>query len=308
MESWSAQRRAIESSEILVNRAGPRSRWSRLPFHVAMAMLKKVVPLTPFYARGRRNALDIRLVELELSLVGLPAAFDGYRILQVTDAHLDFLPELVPVARTVLADLEVDLLAMTGDVRGGYRSPPELSADLLDQALAGVTVRGPRLAVLGNHDPVEMVAALERVGFEVLINRSLVLRRGEDSMRVTGLDDVNSFYTEAALTALDDHAGKFRIALVHSAEVADDADAAGYSLYLSGHTHGGQIALPNGRPIVSNLKRCKHAASGLWRQGRMVGYTSCGLGVSDLPIRFNTRGELTVMTLRRSTAVEALTA
>jgi predicted MPP superfamily phosphohydrolase len=88
---------------------------------------------------------------------------------------------------------------------------------------------------------------------------------------------------------------------VHSAEVADDADAAGYALYLCGHTHGGQICLPGGRPLVTHLKRCRHAASGLWRQGRMVGYTSRGLGVSDLPMRFNTRGEVVVITLRRST-------
>ena len=86
---------------------------------------------------------------------------------------------------------------------------------------------------------------------------------------------------------------------MHSAEVADDADEAGYSLYLCGHTHGGQICLPGGRPLVTHLKRCRHAARGLWRQGGMTGYTSCGLGVSDLPVRFNTRGEIVLITLRR---------
>jgi predicted MPP superfamily phosphohydrolase len=83
-----------------------------------------------------------------------------------------------------------------------------------------------------------------------------------------------------------------RIALVHSAEVADDADAAGYALYLCGHTHGGQICPPGGRPLVTPLKRCRHAASGLRREGRMVGYTSRGL----------TRGEVVVITLRRPTS------
>jgi hypothetical protein len=144
-----------------------------------------------------------------------------------------------------------------------------------------------------------MVDALEQTGFEVLINRSLVLRRGDESLRVTGLDDVHCFYTEAARTALDDHGDDFRIALVHSAEVADYADEAGYALYLCGHTHGGQICLPGGRPLISQLKRCRHAARGLWRQGRMAGYTSCGLGVSGLPVRFNSRGEAALITLRR---------
>ena len=54
---------------------------------------------------------------------------------------------------------------------------------------------------------------------------------------MTGLDDVHSFYTEAALAALGEHDGESCIALVHSAEVAD-ADAAGYALYLCGHTYG----------------------------------------------------------------------
>lgn len=147
-----------------------------------------------------------------------------------------------------------------------------------------------------------MAELLERAGFEVLLNRSLLLRRGGESVRVTGLDDVHYFYTEAALAALDGHDGEFRIALVHSAEVADDADEAGYALYLCGHTHGGQICLPGGRPLVTHLTRCRHAARGLWRQGRMAGYTSCGLGVSNVPLRFNTRGEVALITLRRSAA------
>ena len=195
--------------------------------------------------------------------------------------------------------MEVDLLAVTGDVHGNHRAPIARSVGLLAEALEGVRVRDHRVAVLGNHDPVAMVDALQRKGFEVLINRSLLLQRAGEMLRITGLDDVHCFYTEAARAALDDHAGEFRIALVHSAEVADYADEAGYALYLCGHTHGGQICLPGGKPLVTQLKRCRHAARGLWREGSMAGYTSCGLGVSGLPIRFNCRGEVAVITLRR---------
>ena len=176
------------------------------------------------------------------------------------------------------------------------------------QALQDVRVRGPRLAVLGNHDPVEMATLLEEKGFDVLVNRSRVLERSGERLRVTGLDDVHNFYTDAARAALEDHDGEdhdgenhdgeCRIALVHSAEMADFADQAGYALYLSGHTHGGQICLPGGRPVITQLTRCRHAAAGLWRQGRMAGYTSAGLGVSDPPVRFNCRGEVTIITLR----------
>src|SRR5260221_627400 len=148
------------------------------------------------------------------------------------------------------------------------------------------------LAVLSNPDSVEMAALLEEKGFDVLINRSRVLERGGERLCVTGLDDVHNFYTEAAGAALKDHDGECRIALVHSAEMADFADQAGYALYLSGHTHAGQICLPGGRPVITQLARCKHAAVGLWRQGRMTGYTSAGLGVSEPSVRFNCRGEV----------------
>ena len=301
MQDWATRRRAIEESRYLVSRAGPYGRWRKLAFRAIVTVLDGTLRLTPIYARGRQNALDLRKVELELELPGLPPAFDGYRILQLSDTHLDHLPELAPAARALLEGTEVDMLAVTGDVHGHPRASIEHSTALLMEALAGVRVLGPRLAVLGNHDPDSMVGMLERAGFDVLVNRSVLLRRGDEALRVTGLDDVHSFYTEAALAALGQHDGEFRIALVHSAEVADDADAAGYALYLCGHTHGGQICLPGGRPLVTHLKRCRHAASGLWRQGRMQGYTSRGLGVSDLPMRFNTRGEVVVITLRRST-------
>ena len=286
-------------------------------------MFDKAIRLTPLYRRGRRNALDLRLTELEFAFPELPRQFDGYRILHVSDTHLDTFPELANAAHKLVGCLDVDMLALTGDVHGDHRAviesahhrwlardadraypaavsaPIALSAGLLAEALGGVRVRGHRVAVLGNHDPVAMADALEHAGFDVLINRSLVLQRDGENLRITGLDDVNCFYTEAARAALDDHAGEFRIALVHSPEVADYADGAGYALYLCGHTHGGQICLPGGKPLITQLRRCRHAARGLWHQGGMTGYTSCGVGVSGSAVRFNSRGEVALITLRR---------
>lgn len=297
--AWRSQRLSIEHSRYWFSPAGRRSRWRKWLFSGLLVMLGQCLRLTPLDGRGRRNALDLSLVELDLTFPDLPRPFDGYRILHVSDTHLDVFPELANAARTLLEGLEVDMLAVTGDVHGNHRAPIARSVGLLAEALGGVRVRGPRLAVLGNHDPAEMVEMLVETDFDVLINRSLVLHRDGESLRITGLDDVHSFYTEAARAALDDHAGEFRIALVHSAEVADYADEAGYALYLCGHTHGGQICLPGGRPVITQLKRCRHAARGLWRQGSLIGYTSCGLGVSGPPVRFNSRGEVALITLRR---------
>jgi uncharacterized protein len=296
---WAARRRAIERGRYWVGPNGRRLRWRKAIVGRLLVLFGLALRLSGLHGRGRRNALDVRRVELDIVVPELPAAFDGYRILHVSDTHLDALPELVEPVRRLLGDLEVDLLALTGDVHGHPRVPISRSVGLLVEALRDVRVRGARLAILGNHDAVEMAAALAETGFDVLVNRSRVLERGGEKLRVTGLDDVHHFYTEAAPAAFDQHDGEFRIALVHSAELADVADRAGYALYLCGHTHGGQICLPGGKPIVTQLTRCRHAAVGSWRQGQMAGYTSSGLGVAPPTVRFNSRGEVAVITLRR---------
>lgn len=297
---WAAARRTLESGRHLSGPDGPRPKWLK-------AIKTKIIDssglwlrLAGLHARGHRNAADLQLRRFEVALPGLPAAFDGFRICHVSDTHLDQMPALVPIARRLLDGVEVDLLALTGDVLGDYRAPVGPSADMLGEALAGLRVTGRRLAILGNHDPATMADALAQRGFEVLVNRSTVIERGAARLGVTGLDDVHYFYTDAARRALEAEAGNpdCRIALVHSAEVADWAAAAGFALYLAGHTHGGQICLPGGRPVVANLRRCRHGASGLWREGNMAGYTSTGLGVAYPPVRYNCRGEAAVITLR----------
>lgn len=295
---WAAARRRIEDGGYFCGPDGPRPRWRKAIFTRLLDLFAWGLKLTPLYGRGVRNALDVRRLEFDVEVPRLPPAFDGYRILHVSDTHLDVLPDLVPAARRLLDGIEVDLLALTGDVHGNHRAPVALSASLLMEALCGVRVRGPRLAILGNHDSEAMADTLKGLGFDVLINRSLVIERGTDRLGVTGLDDVNSFYTEAARAALGGSQEACRIALIHSSEMADHAAEAGYALYLAGHTHGGQICLPGGRLVFSTLTRCKHGAVGLWKHERMIGYTSSGLGVAYPPVRFNCRGEIAIITLR----------
>jgi predicted MPP superfamily phosphohydrolase len=299
-QQWAEARRRIEAGSYGISPDGPYSRSTSRMLLPVLRKVSQLLALTRLDRRGRRNALTPQLIELDLSFSTLPVAFDGYRILHLTDTHLDALPELVPVAAAILDGIEVDLLALTGDILGGFGGPEQRAVDLLSTVIAGVRVRHRRLAVLGNHDSAATAEALDEIGFEVLLNRSMTIERGGEHIIVTGLDDVHCFFTEAARAALLEDAQGFRIALVHSAEMADYAGAAGFALYLCGHTHGGQICLPGGRPMVTELRRCHHAARGRWREGEMVGYTSCGLGVaSSCPLRFNCPGEVTLITLHR---------
>jgi predicted MPP superfamily phosphohydrolase len=297
---WASERRRIESSSYWVSPAGRRSRWRSRLFRAALSSLTFGTRIVGLHALGRRNALAPQLVQFELGFPALPAAFDGYRILHLSDTHLDAQPELATCAGQMLAGIEVDLVALTGDILAAHDARLALATEPLAYLLKDVVVRDRHLAVLGNHDPAVMADALEPLGFEVLLNRSIVLERRGDRIAFTGLDDVHCFYTDAAHAALFDAAVEdFRIALVHSPEMADHAADAGIGLYLCGHTHGGQICLPGGRPLLTQLTRCRYAARGLWRCGSMVGYTSRGLGTAWPTLRYNCPSEMTLITLRK---------
>lgn len=299
LDNWAIERRRIENGRHWVSPDGPRPRWGSEAAAIAGRIFALGMRFAGLYHRGRSNALAPRFIAFESHFPALPTAFDGYRILHLSDTHLDALPELAEVAGAMLAGTEVDTLVLTGDILAAPHAPPRAATEPLARLLDGVIVRDRRLAVLGNHDPGHMAGALADIGFEVLLNQSIDLVRHGQRIAITGLDDVHYFYTDAAREALFDGHGDFRIALVHSPEMADHAAEAGIALYLCGHTHGGQICLPGGRPLLTRLTRCRHAARGLWRHDAMVGYTSSGLGTSHPTLRYNCRGEMTLITLRR---------
>ena len=85
--------------------------------------------------------------------------------------------------------------------------------------------------------------------------------------------------------------------MVHTPELAMVASKNKYDLYLCGHTHGGQICLKEGVPLISHQFEGKQFNHGIWNIGAMTGYTSRGVGVSGMPVRFNCPAEVTLITL-----------
>ncbi len=298
-QAWYDQRRDLERGGHNATPKGlvHRRRWRRL--EPALKVFERLLQLSGLHARGRANALDIALKTITVRLANLPAAFDGYRILQISDPHLDLLPDLADRMTALLHGVSVDLLLLTGDYRDQHDDPPEPGLALLQPIVAAVDAADGCFALLGNHDPAASVAILEDMGLQVLLNQTVSIERRHDSLHLTGLDDVHSFYTEAAHGALRNGPTGCRIAAVHSAEVADMAAAADIDLYLCGHTHGGQIRLPWGGPLISRLRRCRSYSHGLWRHGDMIGYTSNGAGVASIPVRYNCPPEVALIVLRR---------
>lgn len=252
------------------------------------------------HQRGKENAQDIQVVEHELFFEQLPATFDGYRILHLTDLHIDSLPGIEDAISERVAPLRYDACVMTGDYR--LRTYGEYSTNVrlpLAQIMSNLYAPDGVYATLGNHDTHPAVELLEDLGAQVLTNEHVVFRRGVDRITLTGIDDPHYYFTTEAVDSLRQSGDGFKIALVHSPELYQETASYGYHLYLCGHTHGGQVCLPTGTPILRNLNKGHHLVQGLWKEEQMIGYTSPGCGVSGIPVRYFSRGEITLFTLRR---------
>ena len=292
---WRVQRQALEAQRRRSTRWGMR-RPSAVPEIVHFA--EPLLQLFGWYRQGVRNALALGVSEVELFFPNLPPAFDGYSILHLTDLHLRRLPRLISRIIEQAQDHEIDLAVVTGDFQTrGWPSAGEV-AQHTARLVRGLKARDGVLGVLGNHDHHEIVEPLENAGIRMLVNERIRIARGDGTIHVTGLDDINRFYTPEAERLLREPApGPFALALVHSAEFADVAAEAGYSLYLSGHTHGGQICLPGGRPVFTALDSHRQLVAGQWQYDGMLGYTSRGVGVGQRA-RFNCPPELVLLRLR----------
>jgi len=275
-------------------------RMTRPLFRIGFRALEAGLKITGLHGRGRRNAANTQVRRFDIALAGLPAAFDGYTILHMSDLHADGPLDLETSVATALDGVEVDLCALTGDYRYRLSGTYESVADPMARILQHVRARDGIYGVMGNHDLATMIKPLEAAGIRILLNDHTILRRGGDEIQLVGLDDVHAYQLAAeAEAALAGMPAGFRILLQHSPELLDEAEAAEVSLYLTGHTHGGQICLPGGRPIMTNIRSQRRYASGLWQHGRMTGYTTAGVGVSVMPLRFFSKGEVAIITLRQ---------
>lgn len=242
------------------------------------------------------------LTEIDLDFAKLPAAFDGYRLLHLSDLHFDRTPGIENTLLDLVAERPVDLVVFTGDYQDRFLSSGGIQRRVIgpmSSLMQGFRTTDGTVAILGNHDSVRMVPPLERLGIRVLCNENMTLSRRGAAISITGVDDVHSYYTDRASQALQQPIDGFKIALVHSAELHREAAARGYALYLAGHTHGGQICLPGGIPLVTNLRAKRRYASGLWRDGEMIGFTNRGAGTVGIPVRLNCPAEVALITLRK---------
>jgi predicted MPP superfamily phosphohydrolase len=251
------------------------------------------------HRRAERNTLDIRTVENEVPLTGLPAAFEGFRILQLSDLHIDMNEAIAHAIVERVREVDYDLCVLTGDYR--FRTFGDYSDCLAGMRRLRGSLSGTVLAVLGNHDSVAMLPEFEDMGIRMLMNESTSVERGGERLYLAGIDDAHLFGAgniDKALAGVP--YGVPRILLSHTPEVYRDAARAGVRLLLSGHTHGGQLCLPGGYPITLDARIPRRLGRGAWRHEELQGYTSPGTGSSVVGVRLNCPPEITVHVLRHA--------
>jgi hypothetical protein len=260
-------------------------------------LMRGALRLAGLHGRGRRNVLRLQLRRNDAVLRSLPRDFDGYTLLQLSDLHLDIGEALQERLAGCVRDLEYDACVLTGDFRFRTFGPHGPALEAL--ARLRPHLRGPVYAVLGNHDSIRMVPEMERLGIRVLLNESVRIERGPAALFVAGIDDAHYFRTHSFDRAAHDIPPEAcAILLSHTPEPYRLAAHAGFALMLCGHTHGGQICLPGGVPILTDSDAPRAYARGPWRYGRMLGYTSVGCGASIVDVRLNCLPEVTLHRLR----------
>ena len=249
------------------------------------------------YRRGLRNAAALQIRHNDVVITRLPAAFDGFTVLHLSDLHLDADPAYPTILIERLQQVEYDLCVITGDFRAKTHGPYDAAIAALAQVRPHVN--GSIYAILGNHDSIRMAPGIEALGITLLLNESVRIERGGAAIYLAGVDDPHYFqvdnFDKAAQHIPPDAAA---ILLSHSPETYRHAVHAGFDLILSGHTHGGQICLPGGIALMTNADCPRRFCKGAWRYHAMQGYTSVGSGSSVVGVRFNCPPEITLHHLR----------
>ena len=258
----------------------------------------------------------ITVREMTYESAELPEAFDGYRIVQFSDAHVGtYIGGREHLLRAVVDTINAqcpDMVVFAGDLQN--REPQEIRPFV--DVLGGIKAKDGVFSVIGNHDYSDYIEAtpdikaeneketreLERkIGWRLLVNEHEVVRRGTDSIVIAGLDndgDGKKFPQRGdvrkALEGVSDSA--FVVMAEHDPtcwrrKILPESRA---QLTLSGHTHAMQFMIGNWSPASFVYKEW----GGLFSEGARALIVSTGIG-GFIPFRFGVPGEIVVITMRR---------
>ena len=240
----------------------------------------------------------------------LPAAFDGFRLVQVSDLHNASFGDGNAELLERVEQAQPDCIALTGDLVDSRHTDVDAALSFAREAAK----IAPTYYVTGNHEArleewEKLLTGLEEVGVTILQNESILLDREGQAIVFSGVEDP-SFHDdhplhdtegiwERNLESLSPEEGRYTILLSHRPEYFAFYEKLGFDLVLAGHAHGGQFRLPGiGGLWAPGQGLFPEYDAGLYQQGGTAMAVSRGLGNSLFPFRVNNRPEIVAITLQ----------
>lgn len=234
----------------------------------------------------------------KIFLSRLPRAFDGLRVVQLSDIHHSPFTSREQIERAVETanSLQPDIIALTGDYVSKERAYAAPCAELMGRLRA----RHGVYAVLGNHDhwtDAALITDLFRAeGISMLVNQGMRFEKDGAAIWLAGVDDTMVGLEDLPLALSGAREDELKLLLAHNPIILRRAARAGVDLVLSGHTHGGQVSLRPERSTSGKPRR--RLVKGLAKRGETQIYVTRGLGTVVLPVRFGCPPEVSLLELR----------
>ena len=254
------------------------------------------------------TALEVN--EYEIMSDKIPEAFSGFRIAQVSDLHNKDFGEGYGQLLTLLSQINPDIIVVTGDLIDSRHTDIEIALDFARQAVK----LAPVYYVSGNHEArvreyEDLKMGLAEAGVVILENQKTRITQEGESITLMGIDDPSfqedylfgdsESVARQAIENLQNESDGYTVILSHRPELFDLYVETEIDLVFSGHAHGGQFRLPFiGGLVAPNQGFFPKYDAGLFSEGSTNMIVSRGVGNSIIPIRFNNRPEIVLVTLR----------
>jgi len=217
---------------------------------------------------------------------------NSFRLVQISDLHCGKKPRNEKRMVELINKMQPDIIVFTGDAINTASALP-----LFKETMRNLKARLAKLAVRGNFEihywkDLDLFAD---TGFEPLDSQTVALRKNSDTLCISGLTCENpAGFKDLLQDVADNH---FSVFLYHYPDLVEDLQGLNVDLYLCGHTHGGQVALPFYGAVITLSKFGKKYESGMYNVGRTTLYVNRGVGMDAAPapkVRFFARPEIAV--------------
>ncbi len=294
-----------------------KKRWRKIQYAGYACAILAFIAIVYAIGWGKYN---FQRREFVVEIENLPDAFDGYKIVQISDMHLGNFSEsqrrVAPLFDRVNKE-NADIIVFTGDMVNNFASETKGWEPYFEQ----LSSKDSMLAILGNHDygiyyrwddkhlqdanQYEILKAIRKFGFNLLLNESVTIQRGDDKIAFVGIENwghspmPQHADLEAAMEAVKDV--PIKILLSHDPDFWEDfiAGKEDFALTLSGHTHAAQIGIEIGPVKLSPARLKVKYWDGIYKEHGQYIIVSRGVGNAGIPARLGMSPEYVVITLKK---------